>query len=268
VVYRVGAAPRGVAPLPRPFVRDRLAKARGRHLRSACVLHARAGFAACSRAFLWVDSRAGENPIGVAAFWLAAALRDRCLRLAAMTGLRGPPMRLQPRTFARGYLTLLTLAPSFPVPSVRAVRRFRRTSSHGVFQISPLRRLQSRSPLPARYRYRAFGSSLPQPDRVPSSWFLTTSTASSSGTSRAFAARIRPWGSPRFLQPRSQISRDALLPFEAFPPLEAARLEDESSLPAGPRHRAGPSLDRHVHRAPCPLALLLRRHRAAGFPAG
>jgi len=272
VVYKVEAARLRASPLPRPFVRDHLAKARGHPLGSARVFTPEPASRPAPELSSSVDSRAGEIPIDVAAFWLAAALRDRCPPLAGRTGLRGPSMGLHPRTSARGYLTLLTLAPPFPVPSVRAVRRFRRTSSHGVFQITPVRRLRSRSPLPARLRWR---TSSPAPsDRACHSPTMF---------------RPRGFSPPRRLPPpkprahfqrasdprvhRVSSSREAEFPaMLSCPSKRSLRWKRRAwrfpSPPAGSRHRAGPSLARRVHRVPCPLALSLRQHRATGFPAG
>jgi len=119
-------------------------------------------------------------------------------------------------------------------------------------QIPPLRRLQPGSPLgcvrtsPCS-RHRA---GLATPDRVPPSWFLTTSTGFSSLTASGCCTRIRPWGSSCFRLLRNRLPHDAFLPFRAL-------LPDGSGDPrpkprtAGDRHR-GPTLPPY-HRSPVAL---------------
>jgi len=98
-------------------------------------------------------------------------------------------------------------------------------------KIAPPSSWRHRSPLPEKTPRgtASFESRLPRRLRVPSSWFLTTSTASSSDAVRVscnalptlgfipFQTACRRSPSNRFVLPR-----DASLPSEAFPPSAAA----------------------------------------------
>jgi hypothetical protein len=75
------------------------------------------------------------------------------------------------------------------------------------------------------------------PIRAPSSWFLTTSTVSSSSTLRPFSGRCRSWGSSRFFPPRSGIPRNAPTALRSFSSADSyVNLETNLRTPVGPRH--------------------------------
>jgi len=128
----------------------------------------------------------------------------------------------------------------------------------------------------------SLGVSVPPPTRVPPSRFPSASAVSSFGTARAFAARCRPWGSPRFHPRRparlstlgsTRLPRDALLPFEAVSPHSGDRPSLVSRGDTSPRR---PVTRSRVHRIPCPFAVSvlaggggsLRPHRPDRFRGG
>ncbi len=90
--------------------------------------------------------------------------------------------------------------------------------------------LCSKTILPSRHRIPEstpedhvvafFGNGLPAPLRVPSAWFLTTSTACSSESLRVYCNTLPTIGFATF-PPLSELPRDASLPFEVFPPYAA-----------------------------------------------
>jgi hypothetical protein len=158
--------------------------------------------------------------------WVSASLppSGRSLsRSHATARLRGPS--LGPCTNAKSTREHdppdLRCLPARHLPVRRSQRFPVGTASLGFVQRSPLRRSYSRSPLPGNPRGPPFGKYLPRYLLVPSPWFSTTSTVSSSENLRVFATRSRPWGSPRF-RARSA-SRPARLapPRDAFPALRS-----------------------------------------------
>jgi hypothetical protein len=97
----------------------------------------------------------------------------------------------------------------------------------------------SAEPVRASPRARSsFGMRTPVPIRVPPSWFLTTSTVSSSPTPRPFSGRGRSWGSPRLLLSRNRISRDAPAALRSLPSADSDGGSGRIRSTAGPRHRA------------------------------
>jgi len=143
------------------------------------------GASRCStQANLW---NRRETQTGVAAHWLAAILRGLRRRPC---GRRTLPSRISSLAAVISievtYQTLMTFAPSFPTRLDLAIRLLAEPDclSWG-FPKMPLRRLSSGSPLPGTVHEHArsgfpFGRRAPTPLRVPSSWFLTISTGSSS----------------------------------------------------------------------------------------
>jgi len=120
-------------------------------------------------------------------------------------------------------------------------------------------------------RRRVAGSSfvmgMPVPIRVPPSWFLTTSTDSSSPTLRPFSGRCRSWGSLRFLLSRNRISRGAPAALRSFPSADSDGGRRTNPVHRGARVTAATVSGRRVHREPCPLALSSRVSAGSGLEA-
>jgi len=142
--------------------------------------------------------------------------------------------------------------------SILAFRRSRAGSLFWGCQSTPLRRFRSKSPLgrprvlppPTRRVGRA------RPDRVPPSWFLTTSTVCASPVASGCCTRSRPWGSPCFRRLRADLLTTQSCPPEPSSSIAAARRRPEGPRPAGDRHRrARVSTRPDVHRSPCLLAV-------------
>lgn len=160
--------------------------------------------------------------------------------------------------------TLLTFAPSFPTRPDLTTRLLAKSGylSWGCPK-KPLRRISSGSPLPGVGREQARYDSLREEGASPppcsvlavshrldgfllhpmalGTLRLLTSTVP---TLHAFSACFRPWGSPRFRDsPSSRPSRaaptspphprDALLPYEAFPPCTATMTDEPIVRPSG-----------------------------------
>jgi len=156
-------------------------------------------------------------------------LIDRSAHLHLRSGARDPP----------------DLDAIFRRVPVLATRFLSRAASLGDVQRSPLHRSKPRSTSPGRVRIRvaapphlSFGMEMPVPIRVPSSWFLTTSTVSPPRPCDRISGRCRSWGSSRFVPCANGFLAMHLLPFEAFPPPTAARAaETNLRFCAGSRHR-------------------------------
>jgi len=162
------------------------------------------------------------------------------------------------------------LARHLPSPSVQPVTRLDCLS--WIVQRSPLRRPGDTGVHSRRDSLAgpAFGKSLPRLLHVPSSWFLTTSTVFASDAGRVSCNALPTLGFTPFSDRRPPGCPDRCasfpgmpsLPFEAFPPSEAAclppsrttreRAVPDDRRPAWPASRAC----RHAgHRRPCLLAL-------------
>jgi len=102
-----------------------------------------------------------------------------------------------------------------------------------------------------------FGVGMPVPIRAPSSWFLTTSTVSSSSTLRPFSGRCRSWGSSRFFPPRSGNPRNAPTALRSFSSADSYVNRRRIPVPAWARVTLATVSGRSVHREPCPLVLFL-----------
>jgi len=89
-----------------------------------------------------------------------------------------------------------------------------------------------------------FEMGMPVPIRAPSSWFLATSTVSSSSTLRPFSGRCRSWGSSRFSPPRSGSPRNVPTALRSFSSADSY-VDAETNLrvlvgPCHPRNRLRP----------------------------
>jgi len=119
-----------------------------------------------------------------------------------------------------------------------------------------------------------FGSSPAGADRVPPSWFRTTSTVCSSATVSGCCTRLPTMGFAAFRTLAKSSSRDAVPPFRALLPQHRADTGRIRSRRAAVRPRRRVTTPTPLHPRPCPLAVLpwdracatLRRPRPRGFP--
>jgi hypothetical protein len=170
-------------------------------------------------------------------------------------GLRGPSERSRPRTFVRDRCALLTLMPSFPaLPGpCRPVLR-PGFLSWGCPKIAPSssssRGVHSRSRLSPAPSGKRVPPPLPRSVPVVShhlDGFLLPRLC------RSIATRCRSWGSPRFLSPRSEISRDVVPALRSLALRRQRRIvrADPVDTRASRHHRA----HRCARRSPRGLAL-------------
>jgi len=160
--------------------------------------------------------------------------------------------------------------PSFPTPTCPSVQSVARLDclSWVCPKIAPPSSCRYRSPLPAAPRGTAFGTGLPTPVRVPSSWFLTTSTSSSSDTVPVYCNELPTLGFTPFRNrhrrlPRCAASSSGCCP---CPPKPSLRPKLQSPAPLlhanvdsmrRSRGSTSPACCHAVHRDPCPLTLSL-----------
>jgi hypothetical protein len=160
--------------------------------------------------------------------------------------------------------------PSFPTPSGPSVQSVARLDclSWVCPKIAPPSSCQYRSPLRAAPRGAAFGTGLPTPVHVPSSWFLTTSTCSSSDTVRVSCNALPTLGFTAFQLhrrglPRCAVPSSRCCPCPPKPSLRPKRRGRPILLHANvhsnrcSRGTASPACCHALHCDPCPLTLSL-----------
>ena len=172
-------------------------------------------------------------------------------------GPRGPYDRVRVITKPCTRATLLTLTPTFPSrpdpcgPTCRSD-----FLSWGCPKIAPpsyeAEESDARDPR-LRVSLRGWAAS---PPRVPSAWFLTTSTDSPPRPCGGVALRCRSWGSPCFPSSRNEVPHSAVPALRSFPSADS----DESGTSPSSWVRVTGSIiaDLPLHREPCLLAFLLR----------
>jgi hypothetical protein len=116
-----------------------------------------------------------------------------------------------------------------------SILAFRRVNIGSLFwgcQSAPIRRIRSKSPLgtPLMSPSSTRRIEPAEPDHVPSSRFLTASTACSSPIASGFCTRCRPWGSPCFCQQQT-----GFLTTRSRPPKPSSSVAAATSGPEGPR---------------------------------
>ena len=151
-------------------------------------------------------------------------------------GPRGPYDRARVITKPCTRATLLTLTPTFPSrpdpygPTCRSD-----FLSWGCPKIAPpsyeAEESDARGPR-LRVTLRGWAAS---PPRVPSAWFLTTSTVSPPRPCRVVAPCCRSWGSPCFPSSRNEVPHSALSALRSFPSADSDGCGTSPS-PVGPRH--------------------------------
>jgi len=106
-------------------------------------------------------------------------------------------------------------------------------------KITPPSYWRHRSPLPECPCGTSFGTSLPGPARVPSSWFPTTSTVFSSDAVRVCCNALPTMGFTPFPEPPPRVtSVRRLPPRDAFPALRSfPSVRSSAFLPPPPRER-------------------------------
>jgi hypothetical protein len=220
----------------------------------------------------------GKAPGDVVARCFATALHAlRCVPLSRRTrGLRGPSSGAELSTQIESPISLLPFGAVFP-DAIRLLPPDVGTPgclSWGCRR-SPLRRARVVESTPGRpLSGLTFGPPPAGDDRVPPSWFRTTSTACSSATVSGCCTRLPTMGFAAFQTLAKSPSRDAVLPFRALLPRHRADTGRIRCRRVAIRPRRRVTTPTPLHSRPCPPAVLprdraratIRRPRPRGFP--